>query len=122
MIKVDLPEEFFISVPMVDGSFSQIKTSLAEWTRITPPMEMQMPQGSTFEIYNLFGIAIMFYLFKVTLEGSSGAGNYMLQRYFAARSDREAGILSLFWTCLLAFRWPLIASFAPSINIFIMSS
>ena len=75
-------------------------------------MEMQMPQGSTFEIYNLFGIAIMFYLFKVTLEGSSGAGNYMLQRYFAARSDREAGILSLFWTCLLAFRWPLIASFA----------
>ena len=112
MIKVDLPEEFFISVPMVDGSFSQMKTSLAEWTRITPPMEMQMPQGSTFEIYNLFGIAIMFYLFKVTLEGSSGAGNYMLQRYFAARSDREAGILSLFWTCLLAFRWPLIASFA----------
>ena len=60
MMKVDLPEEFFISVPMVDGSFSQIKTSLAEWTRITPPMEMQMPQGSTFEIYNLFGIAIMF--------------------------------------------------------------
>ena len=100
MMKVDLPDEFFVSVPMVDGSFSQIKTSLAEWTRVTPPMEMQMPQGSTFEIYNLFGIAIMFYLFKVTLEGSSGAGNYMLQRYFAARSDREAGysfsILDLF--------------------------
>jgi len=36
----------------------------------------------------------------------------MLQRYFAAKSDREAGMLSLFWTCLLAFRWPLIASFA----------
>ena len=36
----------------------------------------------------------------------------MLQRYFAARSDREAGLLSLFWTSLLAFRWPLIASFA----------
>ena len=54
----------------------------------------------------------MFYLFKVTLEGASGAGGYMLQRYFAARSDREAGILSLFWTSLLAFRWPLIASFA----------
>ena len=112
MMKVNLPEEFFISVPMVDGSFTQIKTTLAEWTRITPPMEMNMPVGSTFEIYNLFGIAIMFYLFKVTLEGSSGAGNYMLQRYFAARSDREAGILSLFWTCLLSFRWPLIASFA----------
>ncbi len=112
MSMVNLPEEFFVSVPMVDGSFTAIKTTLAEWTRITPPSEMSMPSGSTFEIYNLFGIAIMFYLFKVTLEGSSGAGGYMLQRYFAARSDREAGILSLFWTVLLAFRWPLIASFA----------
>ena len=112
MNMVNLPEEFFVSVPMVDGSFTAIKTSLSEWTRITPPSEMNMPTGSTFEIYNLFGIAIMFYLFKVTLEGSSGAGGYMLQRYFAAKSDREAGLLSLFWTALLAFRWPLIASFA----------
>ena len=112
MTTVDLPDEFFISVPMIDGTFSQIKTSLSEWTRISPPAKMNMPEGSTFEIYNLFGIAIMFYLFKVTLEGASGAGGYMLQRYFAAKSDREAGILSLFWTSLLAFRWPLIASFA----------
>ncbi len=112
MVTVNLPEEFFVSVPMIDGTFSQIKTSLSEWTRITPPAEMNMPEGSTFEIYNLFGIAIMFYLFKVTLEGASGAGGYMLQRYFAAKSDREAGILSLFWTSLLAFRWPLIVSFA----------
>ncbi len=112
MSTVTLPEEFLVSVPMLDGSFTAVKTSLAEWSRITPPSEMNMPAGSTFEIYNLFGIAIMFYLFKVTLEGSSGAGGYMLQRYFAAQSDREAGLLSLFWTSLLAFRWPLIASFA----------
>ena len=112
MSTVNLPQEFFVSVPMVDGSFTAIKTTLAEWSRIIPPDEMNMPEGSTFAIYNLFGIAIMFYLFKVTLEGASGAGGYMLQRYFAAKSDREAGMLSLFWTCLLAFRWPLIASFA----------
>ena len=112
MTTVDLPDEFLVSVPMMDGSFTAIKTTLAEWSRMTPPQEMNMPEGSTFSIYNLFGIAIMFYLFKVTLEGASGAGGYMLQRYFAARSDREAGLLSLLWTCLLAFRWPLIASFA----------
>ena len=98
MTKVSLPEEFFISVPMADGSFSLVKTFLSDWTRMTPPMEMNMPEGSSYSIYNLFGIAIMFYLFKVTLEGSSGAGGYMLQRYFAARSDRDAGLLSLFWT------------------------
>ena len=112
MTTVDLPDEFLVSVPMMDGSFTAIKTTLAEWSRMTPPQEMNMPEGSTFSIYNLFGIAIMFYLFKVTLEGASGAGGYMLQRYFAAKSDREAGLLSLFWTCLLAFRWPLITSFA----------
>ena len=112
MSMVNLPEEFLVSVPMMDGSFTAIKTSLSEWARIAPPKTMDMPEGSTFAIYNLFGIAIMFYLFKVTLEGASGAGGYMLQRYFAAKSDREAGLLSLFWTSLLAFRWPLIGSFA----------
>ena len=96
MNTVTLPAEFMVSVPMLDGSFNEIKTSLSEWSRITPPSEMSMPEGSTFAIYNLFGIAIMFYLFKVTLEGASGAGGYMLQRYFAAQSDREAGILSYF--------------------------
>ena len=94
MTKVSLPEEFFISVPMADGSFSLVKTFLSDWTRMTPPMEMNMPEGSSYSIYNLFGIAIMFYLFKVTLEGSSGAGGYMLQRYPAHKvpthSDRTA--------------------------------
>ena len=82
MTKVNLPEEFFVSVPMIDGGFTEIKTTLSEWSRITPPSEMNMPEGSTFAIYNLFGIAIMFYLFKVTLEGASGTGGYMIQRYF----------------------------------------
>ena len=59
-----------------------------------------------------FILSLLFYLFKVTLEGSGGGSGYMLQRYFAARSDREAGLRSLLWTCLLAFRWPLIASLA----------
>jgi len=110
MALVTLPEEFFISVPLGDGQFQTIKTTLAEWTRITPPARIGMP--GEYSIYNLFGLTLLFYLFKVTLEGSGGGSGYMLQRYFAARSDREAGLLSLFWTCLLAFRWPLIASFA----------
>lgn len=109
-IKVQLPEEFLVSVPLLNGGFQTIKTSMAEWARIFPPATMEMP--GEYAKYNLFGIAIMFYLFKVTLEGSSGTGGYMIQRYFAARNDREAGLLSLFWTFLLSFRWPLIASFA----------
>jgi SSS family solute:Na+ symporter len=71
-----------------------------------------MPASSTYSIYNLFGIAILFYLIKVTLEGSGGTSQYMIQRFFASRSDRESGLLSLFWTFLLSFRWPFIAAFA----------
>ncbi len=107
-----LPNEFMVSVPLNSGGFQEIRATLAEWTRISPPAKMNMPVDSQYSIYNFFGIAIMFYLFKVTLEGSSGTGGYMIQRYFAARNDREAGLLSLFWTFLLSFRWPLIASFA----------
>jgi solute:Na+ symporter, SSS family len=110
MDQVTLPEEFYVSVPLGDGQFQAIKTTLAEWTRITPPARIDLP--GEYSIYNLFGLALLFYLFKVVIEGSGGGSGYMLQRYFAARSDREAGLLSLFWTCLLAFRWPLIASFA----------
>jgi SSS family solute:Na+ symporter len=110
MRMVTLPEEFFVSVPLGGGQFQTIKTTLTEWTSIKPPMQIDLP--GEYSIYNLFGLSLLFYLFKVTLEGSGGGSGYMLQRYFAARSDREAGLLSLFWICLLAFRWPLIASFA----------
>jgi Na+/proline symporter len=60
----------------------------------------------------LFGGVIFFYLVKTIIEGCSGSGGYMLQRYLAAKSDRDAGLLSLFWIILLSFRWPLVTAFA----------
>lgn len=36
----------------------------------------------------------------------------MGQRYFAARSEREAGLLFLCWIVLPAFRWPFIMAIA----------
>ncbi len=105
-----LPPEFLVSVPMGKGLFQTIQTSFTEWTRIVPPATIDMP--GQYSIYNLFGVCIMFYLFKVILEGSGGTGGYMLQRYLAAKNDKEAGLLSLFWTFLLSFRWPLIGALA----------
>lgn len=110
--KYALPEIFSVSVPLRDGTFQAIQTTRDAWTNVVPHLHLDMPAQSTYSIYNLFGIVILFYLIKVTIEGSGGTGSYMLQRYFAARSDREAGLLSLFWTFLLAFRWPFIAAIA----------
>jgi len=46
------------------------------------------------------------------IEGSAGTSGYMIQRFFAARSDRDAGLLSMFWTFLLSLRWPFVAAIA----------
>ena len=110
--KFNIPELFSVSIPMRDGTFQAIEMTRESWTNITPPWKLNFPAESAYSIYNLFGIAILFYLIKVTIEGSGGTSGYMLQRYFAARSDRETGLLSLFWTFLLSFRWPFIAAIA----------
>ena len=89
-----------------------LNTTRDLWTSIWPSWHLNLPAESAYSIYNLFGIAILFYLIKVILEGSGGTSQYMIQRFFASRSDREAGLLSLFWTFLLSFRWPFIAAIA----------
>ena len=109
-VDVDLPDEFLTSVPLADGSFQTIKMRLSDWSRITPSMYLELP--GIYSMYNFFGLAVTFYLFKIVLEGSSGGNGYMVQRYLSSKSDREAGLLSLLWTLLLSFRWPLIISFA----------
>jgi len=111
-VKFNLPETFQISVPLWDGGFQAINTTRDAWTSLWPSWELNYAPESAYSIYNLFGIAIFFYLLKVTIEGSGGTMQYMIQRYYAARSDREAGLLSLFWTSLLAFRWPFIMAIA----------
>ena len=108
----DLPETFQISVPLREGGFMALETTRDAWTSMIPSWTLEMPETSTYSIYNLFGIAILFYLIKVIIEGSGGTSQYMIQRFFASRSDRESGLLSLFWTFLLAFRWPFIAAIA----------
>jgi len=108
----NLPEVFQVSVPLRDGGFMAIETTREAWTSMIPSWNLNMPVNSAYSIYNLFGIAILFYLIKVILEGSGGTSQYMIQRFFASRSDREAGLLSLFWTLLLSFRWPFIAAIA----------
>lgn len=110
--KFNLPEVFNISIPMLDGSFKQIETSKEAWTSVIPKWHLNLPADSAYSIYNLFGIAILFYLIKTSIEGYAGTGGYMIQRFFASRSDRDAGLLSLFWTTLLAFRWPFVAAIA----------
>lgn len=110
MTQVELPAEFTVSVPDGHGSFEAVRTTLNDWAAVLPPFEIALP--GDYSRYNLFGITIFFYLLKTCIEGFAGAGGYTSQRYCAARSDREAGLLSLFWILLLSFRWPLVMGLA----------
>lgn len=107
LTQVNLPDHFNVALP---GSEQLHNWSFSEWTSITPPLTLDL--AGDYQIFQLFGGIVFFYLVKTIIEGCSGQGGYMIQRYFAARSDRETVLLSLFWIILLAWRWPLVTAFA----------
>lgn len=60
-------------------------------------------------VYQAFGVCVMFWILRGVLEGVGGfTGGYMTQRYYAARNDREASLLTAEWILLTLFRWGLI--------------
>ncbi len=107
-----LPDTFNVSYPLREGGFELVQTTKDAWTNMKPSWKLAFPETSDYSIYNYFGVAIFFYLIKILLEGSAGMGGYMIQRYFAAKDDRDAGLLSAFWIFLLSFRWLFIAAIA----------
>ncbi|MBW2526651.1 MAG: sodium:solute symporter, partial [Deltaproteobacteria bacterium] len=65
--------------------------------------------GSWEPVLGMFGICVVMWLFRTTLEGMGGVGGYTDQRFFAARSEREAGLLTLESVILSVFRWTMVA-------------
>jgi Na+/proline symporter len=106
-ITFNLRDSFTVAIP---GATEPKTWNLSDWASIFPSLTLDLP--GDYAIFNLFGGVIFFYLVKTIIEGCSGSGGYMLQRYLAAKSDRDAGLLSLFWIILLSFRWPLVTAFA----------
>jgi solute:Na+ symporter, SSS family len=111
-LSLNIPDTFAVAMPMKDGTFTTFPTTFTEWANLMPRWKLNIHPDSDYSMYNFFGVLTMFYIFKTIIEGSGGTGNYMIQRYYAAKNDKEAGYLSLFWTFLLSFRWPFIGALA----------
>ena len=60
-------------------------------------------------ILTSFGLCVAMWFFRTTLEGMGGVGGYTDQRFFAARTEREASLLTLESIVLSLFRWTMIA-------------
>ncbi|MCE5250544.1 sodium:solute symporter [bacterium] len=65
-----------------------------------------MPKG--YEAYSHLAMFAFFYLLR-NIIGGVGSGDD--PKFFGAKSDRECGKLTFFWTWLMMFRWPLMISF-----------
>jgi len=110
MTGYSLPAEFAVSVPLQDGSFREIMMTREAWTDVVPDWTKDLP--GTYSQYSLFGVGILFYLLRSSIDGMSGTGGYIIQRFYAAKDEREAGLLSMFWILLFSLRWPFVISIA----------
>lgn len=68
--------------------------------------EVMISQDAAFE---LFGICVLFYFLKSAVEGMGGIGGYTDQRFFAAKNEREAGLLTLESIVISILRWAMVA-------------
>ena len=105
-----IPETFTVSVPLADGGFQSMPMTREAWTDVIPDWTKELP--GEYGQYSLFGVGILFYLFRSCIDGMSGTGGYIIQRFYAAKDEREAGLLSAFWIVLLSLRWPFVACIA----------
>ena len=110
MTSYTLPAEFAVSVPMGGGEFQELMTTREAWLSVIPDWKKELP--GTYSQYSLFGVGILFYLLRSCIDGMSGTGGYIIQRFYAAKDEREAGLLSAFWIVLLSLRWPFVMAIA----------
>ena len=89
------------------GAVAEQVTGNQQWMSSVPHWDTPMPVG--YEQYHALFMFAAFYLLKNVIAGiPSGAD----PRYFGARSDRECGMLTGFWTILMTLRWPMMIGFA----------
>jgi Na+/proline symporter len=65
--------------------------------------------GSWEPILQFFGLCVMMWIARTFMEGMGGVGGYTDQRFFAARNEREASLLTLEAIILSAMRWTMVA-------------
>ncbi len=63
-------------------------------------------------IFSMFGLYVILWSLRTSLEGLGGVSGYTDQRFFAARTEREASWVAIQTIVLAAFRWMLVAGIA----------
>jgi Na+/proline symporter len=106
----NIPDTFTITVPQVGGGVTSFVQNRADWVHALPFGHQNLP--GIYSAYNFIGVATFLYLFRSSIDGMSGSGGYISQRFYAAKNEREVGLMSVLWIFLLSFRWPFVMSMA----------
>lgn len=89
------------------GALAYQVTNSPKWMSSVPHLKTEVWEG--YEDFRYLAVVAAFYLFRNILGGMCSGGD---PRYFGARSERECGLLTFFWTWLMTFRWPMMMGFA----------
>ena len=89
------------------AALAQQVTGNAQWTESMPRWHTSMPRG--YEAYQALIWFAMFYLMRNVLDGLANGAE---PKFFAARSDRDCGLLSFVVGLLIMVRWPMMMGFA----------
>ena len=84
-----LPGVFNVFIPDINGSFIPITTTYGRWSDILPQEHKDFPADSTYNIYNLFAVAIGVYVVQQSVESLGGPSSGGLQTVLAQRDDRS---------------------------------
>jgi Na+/proline symporter len=82
-------------------------TTTSHWISAWPSWQVHMPKG--YEAYESLIMFALFYFMRNVIGGLAMGAD---PKYFGARSDKEAGLVSLLISLLIMIRWPLMMGIA----------
>ena len=95
--------------PSTFAQIAQSVTGASEWTHSFPNWKATVPAG--YEQYeHLFLYTMVFLVINKLIIGGFGTGHE--PQFFAARNERECGLLACLWSILMLARWPFMIAFA----------
>ncbi len=84
------------------GALAERVTGNGEWVSSVPAWQVEMPPE--FDAYQFLLLFSGLYFFRQIIGGMVAGDD---PKYFAARNDRECGLLSALWIAMMTVRWPL---------------
>ncbi len=98
----------FAITPTIDIPAGMLDLDLENITTMGDSLLAKDP-GAWEPIFSMFGLVILLMVVRTSMEGMGGIGGYTDQRFFAARTEREASLLTMEAIVLSIFRWGMVA-------------